>query len=137
MPVFTLSIYHWATLARVTRVSMLGEERKEYVTAAKARGLIERRVVWKHVFRNILSPSLTSMTLSATSIVTGVFVAEIIYDINGISEVIVSAMSGIADASAALGFAMYSVIMILLLMFILDVMQAALDPRVREGIYKT
>jgi peptide/nickel transport system permease protein len=137
MPVFTLSIYHWATLARVTRVSMIGEERKEYVVAAKARGLIERRVVWKHVFRNILSPSLTSMTLSATSIVTGVFVAEIIYDINGISEVILGAMSGIADASAALGFAMYSVIMILLLMFLLDVLQAAFDPRVREGIYKS
>jgi ABC-type dipeptide/oligopeptide/nickel transport system permease component len=64
-------------------------------------------------------------------------VAEISYDINGISEVIVSAMSGIADAAAALGFAMYSVIMILLLMFILDVMQAVFDPRVREGIYRT
>jgi ABC-type dipeptide/oligopeptide/nickel transport system permease component len=137
MPVFTLSIYHWATLARVTRVSMLGDIKKEYVTAARARGIIERRIIWKHVFRNILSPSLTSMTLSAASIVTGVFVAEIIYDINGISGVIISAMSGIADAPAALGFAMYTVIMILLLMFSLDVMQAIFDPRVREGILKT
>jgi ABC-type dipeptide/oligopeptide/nickel transport system permease component len=137
MPVFTLSIYHWATLGRVTRVSMLGEEKKEYVTAAKARGLIERRIVWKHVFRNILTPSLTSMTLSATSIVTGVFVSEIIYDINGVSGVIVRAMRGVPDAPAALGFAMYSVIMILLLMFLLDVTQAILDPRVREGMLKT
>lgn len=137
MPVFTLSIFHWATLARVTRVSMLGEEKKEYVIAAKARGLIERRVVWKHVFRNILSPSLTSITLSATSIVTGVFVVEIIYNFNGISEVIVAAMSGVADAPAALGFAMYSVVMILLLMFLLDVIQAIVDPRVRDGVLKT
>lgn len=137
MPVFTLSIYHWATLGRVTRVSMLGEERKEYVTAAKARGLVERKVVWKHVFRNILSPSLTSMTLSATSIVTGVFVSEIIYDIDGISGVIARAMSGIPDAAAALGFAMYSVLITLLLMFVLDVAQALLDPRVREGVLKT
>jgi ABC-type dipeptide/oligopeptide/nickel transport system permease component len=137
MPVFTLSIYHWATLARVTRISMLGEERKDYVTAARARGLIERTVVWKHVFRNILSPSLTSMTLSAASIFTGVFVAEIIFNINGISEIIVAALGGVADAAAALGFAMYSVIMILLLMFLLDVLQAVLDPRVREGVLKT
>jgi ABC-type dipeptide/oligopeptide/nickel transport system permease component len=137
MPVFTLSIYHWATLARVARISILGEEKKEYVTAAKARGIPERRVVWKHAFRNVLTPSLTSMTLSAASIVTGVFVAEIIYDINGISEIIVRAMSGIPDAAAALGFAMYSVIMILLLMFLLDVLQAIFDPRVREGILKT
>jgi ABC-type dipeptide/oligopeptide/nickel transport system permease component len=46
-------------------------------------------------------------------------------------------MSGVADAAAALGFAVYSVIMILLLMFVLDVMQAILDPRVREGMLKT
>ena len=137
MPVFTLSIYHWATLARVARVSVLGEEQKEYVIAARARGIVERKVVWKHVFRNTLAPSLTSMTLSATSIVTGVFVAEIIYDINGVSGVIVSAMSGVADAAAALGFALYSVVMIMLLMFVLDVMQAIFDPRVREGVLKT
>ncbi|HEX5807560.1 MAG TPA: ABC transporter permease, partial [Anaerolineales bacterium] len=137
MPVFTLSIYHWATLARVTRISMLGEEKKEYIMAAKARGLPERKIVWKHTFRNILTPSLTSMTLSAASIVSGVFVAEIIYDIGGISEIIVRAMSGIPDAAAALGFAVYSVIMILILMFILDLAQAVLDPRVREGALKT
>ena len=137
MPVFTLSIYHWATLARVTRVTVLGERAKEYVTAAKARGLIERRIVWKHVFKNILAPSLTSITLSATSIVTGVFVAEIIYDIDGISGVIVRAMGGVPDAPAALGFSVYSVIMILLLMFILDVMQAVFDPRIRDGVLKT
>lgn len=137
MPVITLAIYHWATLARVTRISMIGEEKKEYVVAAKARGLPEKTVVWKHTFRNTLSPSLTSMTLAATSIITGVFVVEIIYDINGVSDVIVSAMTGIADATAALGFAMYSVIMVLLLMFLLDVLQALLDPRVREGILKT
>jgi peptide/nickel transport system permease protein len=137
MPVFTLSIFHWATLGRVARVSILGEEKKEYVTAARARGIIERRIVWKHILRNTLTPSLTSMTLSATSIITGVFVAEIIYNINGISSIILSAMSGVPDAPAALGFAMYSVIMTLLLMFLLDVMQAVFDPRVREGVLKT
>jgi ABC-type dipeptide/oligopeptide/nickel transport system permease component len=64
-------------------------------------------------------------------------VAEIIFDINGISGMILRAMSGIPDAPAALGFAVYSVIMILLLMFFLDVAQAILDPRVREGVLKT
>jgi len=136
MPVFTLSIYHWATLGRVARVSVMGEEKKEYVIAARSRGVIERRIVWKHIFRNTLTPSLTSMTLSATSIVSGVFVAEIIYNINGISSIILSALSGVPDAPAALGFAIYSVIITLLLMFILDVLQAVFDPRVREGVLK-
>jgi peptide/nickel transport system permease protein len=137
MPIFTLSIYHWATLGRIARASMIAERNKEYVLSARARGLAERRVVWHHAFRNMLTPSLTSVALSATSIVTGVFVAEIIFDFNGVSGVILSAMSGIPDAPASLGFAVYSVLMVLILMFVLDVLQAALDPRVREGVLKS
>lgn len=136
MPVFTLSLYHWATLARISRASMIDERSKEYILAARARGVAERRVIWRHAFWNMLTPSLTSIALSATSILTGVFVAEIIYDFNGVSSVIVAAMSGVPDAPAALGFAIYSVILILILMFLLDVLQAALDPRVREGVLK-
>ena len=85
----------------------------------------------------MLSPALTSIALSATSIITGVFVAEIIFTFNGISRVIIRAMSGIPDASAALGFAVYSVIMVLMLMFFLDVLQAILDPRIREGALRS
>lgn len=136
MPVFTLSLYHWATLARISRASMIDERSKEYILAARARGVAERRVIWRHAFWNMLTPSLTSIALSATSILTGVFVAEIIYDFNGVSSVIVAAMSGVPDAPAALGFAIYSVSLILILMFLLDVLQAALDPRVREGVLK-
>jgi peptide/nickel transport system permease protein len=137
MPVFTLSLYHWATLGRVTRATMILEKDKEYITSARARGVSERRVVWHHAFFNMLSPSLTSMTLSAATIITGVFVSEIIFDFDGVSYVIVKAMGGIPDAPAALGFAVYSVIMILLLMFILDVLQAVFDPRVREGVLRS
>ena len=59
-----------------------------------------------------------------------------VYNIDGVSGVILHAMEGVPDAPAALGFAIYSVIMVLLLMFILDVMQALLDPRVREEVLK-
>lgn len=136
MPVFTLSLYHWATLARITRASIINERGKEYILSARARGLMERRVVWKHAFWNIISPSLTSIALSATSIITGVYIVEIIYDFHGVSSVILEAMSSVPDAPAALGFSIYSVIVVLLLMFVLDVLQAALDPRVREGVLK-
>lgn len=137
MPIFTLGLYHWATLGRIARASMINERSKEYVLAARARGLAERRVVWHHAFRNMLSPSLTSIALSATSILTGVFVAEIIFDFNGVSILILNALSGVPDAAAALGFAIYSVLMVLILMFLLDVLQAALDPRIREGVLKS
>jgi peptide/nickel transport system permease protein len=134
MPAMTLALYHLATLGRLTRSTIIETRKKEYIISARARGVIERRVLWRHAFRNALAPALTSMGLSAASLLTGVFVVEIIFGINGVSEVITKAMSGVPDAPAALGFAVYSVIMVLILMFILDVVQATLDPRVRAEV---
>jgi peptide/nickel transport system permease protein len=132
MPVFTLSLYHWATLTRITRASMVAQRGQEYIIAARARGIHGARLVWKHAFRNTLAPSLTSLTLSAASLLTGVFVVEIIYVYNGVSFVILRAMQGIPDAPAVLGFSVYSVMLVLGLMFGLDVLQALADPRIRE-----
>ena len=137
LPAFTLSLYHWATLGRLTRSTIIEHRRKDYILSARARGLSERRIVWQHAFRNVLAPSFTSMSLSAASLLTGIFVVELIYNINGISEVIAKAMSGIPDANASMGFAVYSVIMVLALMFALDVIQAAVDPRVSEEILRS
>ena len=137
LPAFTLSLYHWATLGRLTRSTIIEHRRKEYIVSARARGISERRVVWRHAFRNVLAPAFTSIGLSAASLLTGIFVVELIYNVNGVSEVIAKAMSGIPDATSALGFAVYSIIMVLVLMFFLDVIQAALDPRVREEVMRS
>ena len=138
MPALTLSLYHWATLARITRSAIIEQRRKEYITSAQARGIPPGKILWRHMFRNILVPSLTSVGLSAASLITGVYVIEIIYDLNGVSEIIAIAMSsGIPDAPAILGFAVYSVLVILILMFTLDVIQSIVDPRIREDILKS
>ena len=136
MPVLTLSMFHWATLGRITRATVIGQRNKEYIIAARARGVNERKLLWKHALRAILSPSLTAMALSAASVVTSIFVVEIIFGLTGVSRVIVIAMSTSPDAPAALGFAVYSVLMVISLMFILDVVQALLDPRVRDEVFK-
>ena len=133
MPVFTLAIAHWATLGRVTRATMIEELKKEYVVAAKARGIPEHKVVWRHALRNAIAPALTSSLLSAASLLTGVFVVEIIFNFHGVSVVAVRSMAFIPDAPAALGFAIYSVIVVLIMMGILDLIQSGLDPRIREA----
>jgi peptide/nickel transport system permease protein len=137
MPVLTLSIYHWAVLGRLTRAAMMDERGKEYILAARARGVTERRLIWRHALRAILAPSLTGIALAAAALVTGVFVVEIIYAFNGVSQVIVSSMRTTPDAAAALGFAVYSVLMVTGLMFVLDVLLASLDPRFRDEILQT
>lgn len=129
-------MFHWATLGRITRATVIGQRNKEYIIAARARGVNEKNLLWKHALRAILSPSLTAMALSAASVVTSIFVVEIIFGLTGVSQVIVIAMSSTPDAPAALGFAVYSVLMVISLMFILDVVQALLDPRVRDEVFK-
>ncbi len=134
LPVLTLSLFHWATLQRVTRAAMLDEFSKEYLLAVKAKGITHQRAVWHHALRNIYSPVLTSTMLSAASLITGVYVVEIIYNFGGVSGVITRGVGSIPDAPAAIGFAIYSILAVLLLMLILDIIQAVLDPRYREGI---
>lgn len=136
MPIMTLSMFYWATLGRVTRATVIGQRNQEYIIAARARGISERRLMWRHALRAILAPTLTTMAISASSIVTSSFVVEIIFVLPGVSQVIVKAMRGLPDAPASLGFAVYSVIMVISLMFVLDVLQAFLDPRVRDEVLK-
>ena len=52
MPVITLSLYHWATLGRITRSTIIAERKKEYIVATRARGATESMIMWKHAFRN-------------------------------------------------------------------------------------
>jgi ABC-type dipeptide/oligopeptide/nickel transport system permease component len=131
MPVLTLSALHWATVGRVTRAAMLEERHKEYVIAAEARGIPAGRVIWRHT----LVPALTTSALSAAALMTGVYVIEVVFNFHGVSEMIVgSASFGIPDAASALGFAVYSVIVVLVVMFSLDVVQAVVDPRLRERL---
>jgi peptide/nickel transport system permease protein len=134
LPVITLSLFHWATLGRITRSSMIQELQKDYVIAARARGISTRALIWKHTLRNAISPALASTALSTASLFTGVFVVEIIFNFNGVSELAILALRDIPDTPIALGFTVYSVSVVLLVMFLLDIVQAVLDPRVREGL---
>jgi peptide/nickel transport system permease protein len=140
LPVFTLSLAHWATLGRVTRVSIMNEIGKEYLLAARARGLLRRSVIWRHSFQNVLAPALTTTYLSITTLITGVLVIEIIFDYKGVSELITKGITGstfignvgVPDTPLALGFAVYSSLLVVPIMMLLDVLKAAIDPRIRE-----
>lgn len=134
MPVVTLSLANWAILGSLTRTSMVEELPKEYVVAARARGLSERRIFWVHILRNVISPAFSSSLVSAASLITGVMVVEIIFNYPGISYIALRSVEGIPDAPAALGFTLYSIILILILMTILDMFQYGFDPRIREKV---
>jgi peptide/nickel transport system permease protein len=132
LPVFTLSVLHWATISRVTRVSVIEERDKDYVVSARAKGLRGRTIVGRHAFRNALLPALTAGVLSAAAIITGVFVVETVFNLKGLSELLTRGFYGAPDASLTMGFAVYSTLLIIPIMFILDLIKGLVDPRIRE-----
>ncbi len=134
LPAFTLSLLHWATLGRITRAAVLEELDKDYVMAAIGRGLPRRWVVWRHILKNAIVPALNSVALSTAALITGVYLVEKIFALPGISEFIVGSVNVAPDLPMAMGAAVYSVLMILPLMLLLDVFQAIVDPRLREGL---
>ena len=131
MPVVTLSVFHWATLGRVTRASIIEEANKGYVTAARARGLPRRRILWGHAVPNVLVPSLTTSALGAAALITGVYVIEAVFGWPGVSKLITNSM-WYPDVAMAAGFAVYSVLAVLAVMILLDIIQIFADPRLRQ-----
>ena len=131
MPVVTLSVFHWATLGRVTRASIIEEANKGYITAARARGVPRRRILWGHALPNVLVPSLTTSALGAASLITGVYVIEAVFGWPGVSRLITNSM-WYPDVAMAAGFAVYSVLAVLAVMIVLDIVQIFADPRLRQ-----
>jgi peptide/nickel transport system permease protein len=136
LPVITLSAFHWSTLTRVTRVLMQEELKKDYIMAAHARGIPEHRIIWRHALPNTLAPALNTSMLSAASLITGVVVVESIFAFPGISNFLRNSLVATPDVPAALGFSVYTIIVVLVLMAILDIVQALVDPRYRLGVEK-
>lgn len=134
LPVATLVAFYLATLVLVTRASVTEELQKEYVLLAKGLGLKDRRILFTYALRNAMLPGLTHSALTAAQLVTGVYVVEAIFNWHGVSELITESMgTGLPDVDLALGFCVYSVIVVLSIVFILDLVQGFVDPRIRLG----
>jgi ABC-type dipeptide/oligopeptide/nickel transport system permease component len=132
LPIFTLSLLYWATISRVTRVAMIEEKNKEYLLAARAKGLKDRQLEWGHAFRNAAIPAFSAMVLSAAGLVTGVYVIEVVFNFNGLSELITQGFFISPDAPLIMGFAIFSVLLVLPIMLVFDLLRTFIDPRLRE-----
>jgi peptide/nickel transport system permease protein len=133
LPALTLSLLHWAAMTRLTRAVVIEEEKKEYVTAAYARGLPGGWVTWRHIFLNCLSPVLTASALTAATLMTELFVVEIIYNYEGLTQLIRTLLN-IPDGSAVMGFIVINILLTFSLIFVFDVAKAFIDPRIREEV---
>ena len=130
LPILTLSYISWATFLRVTRGSMLETLRMEYVTTARAKGLPERDVIFKHAQPNAMLPVLTLAGFSVVGLLGGVIITETVFNFPGIGSAAARAATSL-DVVAMLGFALFNGFILIVANLVVDVLYAFVDPRVR------
>jgi oligopeptide transport system permease protein len=130
LPSFTLGLLPLAVCVRLVRGATLEAMQEEYVVAARARGLRNRRVLWIHVLRNSLLPVLTVIGPMIGYLVTGSFVIELLFSVPGISRYYVASMLA-RDYTVVLGITVLLALLIIVANLIVDIAHAYLDPRVR------
>ncbi len=129
LPLITLTFASMATFSRLTRASMLEILRQDYVMAARANGLSEKDVIWKHAFRNVLVPLITFLGLSIGGILAGAPITETVFTWPGLGNYFVT-MLGFLDFPVMISVTMIITIMILLSNLITDIAYTFVDPRV-------
>ena len=130
LPASALGLAYAARIARLTRGGMLEVIRQDYIRTARAKGLSERLVIWRHALRLGLSPLVSYLGPGTASILTGSFVVEKIFAIPGMGTYFVSAASE-RDYTLALGTVLVYSVLLVSLNLVVDIAQAILDPRVR------
>ena len=133
LPALTLGASMAAIVARMTRSSVLEVLREDYVTTARAKGLSEFRVVWKHVLRNAMLPVLTIVGLQFGALLAGSIITETIFSWPGLGTLMVEAIQT-RDYPVVQGCVLVIALSYVAVNLLTDILYGVIDPRIRyEG----
>src|SRR5579884_1018267 len=130
LPALTLGLGMSAIIIRLTRSSLLEVLRREFVLAARAKGLPERRVILKHALRNALIPLLTVVGLQIGALLTGSIITETIFSWPGLGRLTIQAIQS-RDYPLVQGCILVITVTYLLINLMIDLLYATVDPRVQ------
>jgi peptide/nickel transport system permease protein len=132
LPVLTLTVQSVAVWSRFQRASMLDILHADYVRTARAKGVPQRKVIFRHAFRNALIPLVTVVALDSAFLIGGLVITEQIFSISGMGRLFLDALTG-GDAPVLLGWFIIVAIFVIVFNLIADIMYGVLDPRIRIG----
>jgi peptide/nickel transport system permease protein len=132
LPAFTLGVFLSGPLMRYLRSSVLQVMSQEYVLAARAKGLAERRVIVSHILRNALIPFVTVLGLQLGYLLGGAVIIEQIFALPGIGRLAVGAI-GDRDFPVVQGVVLVVASGFVLINIVVDLLYSVLDPRIRVG----
>ncbi len=131
MPVTVAAITSLAGMSRYMRSSMLEVFRQDYITTARAKGLGERVVVYRHALRNALLPVITILGLSVPGLIGGSVIFETIFAIPGMGRLFYNSVMA-RDYTVVMGILVIGAVLTLLGNLLADIMYAVADPRLRK-----
>jgi peptide/nickel transport system permease protein len=131
MPAITLSVVATGVIARLTRAAMLEVLRQDYIRTARAKGLRERRVIYRHAFKAALVSVIPVLGVQAGFVLGGAVYVETVFQWPGIGNMLVKAITT-RDPLLVQGGVLVVAVSYLLFNLMADVIQAALDPRLRR-----
>jgi len=130
LPAFALGIAEAAILARLTRSSMIEALQEDYVRTARAKGLTERRILWRHALRGAFIPILTMLGMQFGALLGGAVVIENVFARQGLGTLVTRAVIN-RDAPVVQGVVLTAATMYVLVNLTVDVLYAFIDPRIR------
>ena len=130
LPTITLAWGGFAFYMRITRTAMLEVLDSEYVRLARAKGVSNRMVIWKHAFKNALIQPLTGMTLAIVGLLNGAILVETIFAWPGMGNMAITAVNN-NDFPLLQGIVFFFTILIVSATFMSDLLYAYIDPRIR------
>ena len=130
LPTITLAAGGFAFYMRITRNAMLQVLDSEYIRLARAKGVSNRVVIWKHAFKNALIQPLTGMTLGLTGFLTGSVLVETVFAWPGMGNMAITAVNN-NDFPILQAVVFFFTILFVSMTFITDLLYAFIDPRIR------
>ena len=132
MPAFALSLFVISSTARFMRTELVEVLGSDYILLARAKGLSNLSVIYKHAIRNALIPVVTLVGPLALSLLTGSVVIESIFGVPGVSFLMVEAVNR-NDYFVILGIATFYSALYIAILIITDILYGVIDPRIRVG----
>jgi len=136
LPAITIGTHSASSVMRMTRSSMLEAIRQDYIRTARAKGQKNSVVIWKHAFRNATIPVMTIIGLQFGRMLGGSAIAEIVFSIPGLGNLIVNAIK-VKNAPLVQGGILFMAVVMSLVNLLVDVLYAYVDPRIRSQYVST
>ncbi|PFD97609.1 diguanylate cyclase [Bacillus cereus] len=130
LPVFILTLLGVGSLTRYFRTGMLEVVRQDYIRTARAKGLKERVVIYKHALKNAILPAITLLAFELPGLFSGAIIIEQIFNWPGIGTIQLEALS-FRDYTVLMAFTMFLSCLTIIANFLADIVYAIVDPRIR------